>query len=763
MVSCSKDPAVVRQQAIRRGQQHFAEGRFSEAALLYRKALQSDITSGEVWYLLGLCEERMGNQSSAHLAFQQALVYDPNHEPSLARLANSEIGQLIASPDRAQELSASIERKLKVLLKNPDSFEGNRLSGLFAMAKADPNKAIQFLELALKKVPFEPGATTTLVQNLFLAGQAPHAMDLALQLIEKNPKFGPIYDVVYSRHLDVQQFADAEAVLLRKASSLPKSLEAQLQVCRHYLKFRKPTQLENFERKLSEQTSLFPDARIKLAEIHSEFNDVDGALRLLQEGATLNPAEGDLYKKKIATALMAAGRNAEARKIVEDVLSRNPNDSDARGALAVFWVQGNQPKEIDQAIAELERLLSIDSTLVTYRYNLALAYESKRDWKQVRRHLKQILAQDPKNLLATRLMANASLRERDFADVLRYTRAWLDLEPNDSSAQTIQAIALAGQGYLPEAESQLRAIAAKHPGDREARIQLGLTLFLQKRYSESESLLEKEYKSAPEDSRLLNALFQLWIAQGKSLQASSLLEQRVASEPNASQLRLMAAQAAAQAGRFDLALAHYKKVIEFLPQDPIGYIASGQIHLSEKRLDLAIDFLKKGVALDSGNAMAFAALGDAFSQSGQIADSLAAYRRSIEIDPRQPNVLNNMADRLIEQNGNLEEALRYIKTALADSPGQHEFQDTLGMVYLKMNHIPQATAIFLPLTQKYPASAPYRYHYGLSLLNSGEKSKAILELKAALALQPSKEIRTKIESLVANTQQALGGSTGSTK
>ncbi|MEO8024959.1 MAG: tetratricopeptide repeat protein, partial [Bryobacteraceae bacterium] len=54
--SCSRDPKVQAQRFLTNGNKFFEKGKYQEASIMYRRALQKDRLYGEAYYRLGLNE-----------------------------------------------------------------------------------------------------------------------------------------------------------------------------------------------------------------------------------------------------------------------------------------------------------------------------------------------------------------------------------------------------------------------------------------------------------------------------------------------------------------------------------------------------------------------------------------------------------------------------------------------------------------------------------------------------------------------------------
>jgi len=60
LVSCSRDPNVAKKRYLENGNKYFARGKFKEASIMYRNALQKDLQYGPAYYHLALTDLKLG-------------------------------------------------------------------------------------------------------------------------------------------------------------------------------------------------------------------------------------------------------------------------------------------------------------------------------------------------------------------------------------------------------------------------------------------------------------------------------------------------------------------------------------------------------------------------------------------------------------------------------------------------------------------------------------------------------------------------------
>ena len=124
----------------------------------------------------------------------------------------------------------------------------------------------------------------------------------------------------------------------------------------------------------------------------------------------------------------------------------------------------------------------------------------------------------------------------------------------------------------------------------------------------------------------------------------------------------------------------------------------------------------------------------------------AVYEQILKLDPNNALALNNLAMRKADEGQDLDSALTMAQKARQIQPNATAMADTVGWIYIKKNLSSEAERIFKDLVAKEPANATYHYHYGLALIQKGDKSSARREFEAALKNKPSKDEAGKIQN-----------------
>src|SRR3981081_4666836 len=96
LASCSRDPEVAAQKYISNGNKYFDRGKYKEASIMYRRALQKNLRSGEAWYRLGLTNLKIGQSGligEARRNFLRAVDLDKanKNDDAVAKLADIDL------------------------------------------------------------------------------------------------------------------------------------------------------------------------------------------------------------------------------------------------------------------------------------------------------------------------------------------------------------------------------------------------------------------------------------------------------------------------------------------------------------------------------------------------------------------------------------------------------------------------------------------------------------------------------------------------
>jgi len=130
--------------------------------------------------------------------------------------------------------------------------------------------------------------------------------------------------------------------------------------------------------------------------------------------------------------------------------------------------------------------------------------------------------------------------------------------------------------------------------------------------------------------------------------------------------------------------------------------------------------------------------------------SIKHYKKILDINPGSSLAMNNLAYRLAEKDGNLNEALNLAQGAKEKNPKDPRVTDTLGWVYYKKGLYDSAIGEFIYSVKELPDNATVHYHLGLAYFKKGEIDSAKTALERALNLNAKFEEADHARQILSN-------------
>lgn len=139
----------------------------------------------------------------------------------------------------------------------------------------------------------------------------------------------------------------------------------------------------------------------------------------------------------------------------------------------------------------------------------------------------------------------------------------------------------------------------------------------------------------------------------------------------------------------------------------------------------------------------------------------ADFRRALELNPEQPNVLNYLGYSLVEQRRSFDEALGMIQRAVAARPESGFIIDSLGWVYYRLGRFEEAVAPMERAVELEPNDPIVNDHLGDVYWTVGRYREAEFQWHRALSFDPEPEdaerIRRKLDVGLYEVLEEEGG------
>jgi tetratricopeptide (TPR) repeat protein len=759
-VSCSRDPEVVKKKYLQNGNRYFEKGKYKEAYIMYRNALKKDARYSEAYYRVGLTELRLGEPLAALRDMRRAADTDPNftNPDSRVQAGNLVITAYVMNESHPPVLKEELRGLSSELLKhNPKSVAGLRLRGYLKLfGDKDPHGAVDDFRLADQISPSEPETVLPLVQSLQSIGQSAEAEKLGKDLIEKHKDFLAMYDVLYMSYLRAQRTEDAEAILKLKAANNPKDPAHLLQLAQHYYRFNRRADMQQTLDRVLSNRKAYPMGPLLVAKFYAAIRDFDAALKLLDEGARADTAHKPDYRKETAEVLVAENRKDEAVRLLEQILKDNPKDERAQAMRSSLMIETGDPKQLQQAVSELQAAVARDSNNPVLRFNLGRALVAKNLFEQARVQFQEALKIRREYVPARLALAQLFILNHEYGSAVQTAKEVLDYDPRNLAARLVRTSGLRAMGNPALARTELEETIAQYPSSAEAQLQLGTLDLGEKRFQNAEQAFRKVYQDHPADLRALMGIVESYTLQKQYDKAIQLLQGELAKNPGRLELKNALGGVALMAGKWDLAVEQFEAILAARPDAGELYVPLGQALEAKGDDDGAARTFEKAKQMRPNDPAPCFQLAQLMEKVGKPAQARPLYEQVLKLQPDNAIALNNLAYLLAETGSpaDLDQALQLAQTARQKLPDSPSVADTLGWVYIKKKLNGNAVSLFRDLVAKEPAASPSRafatfyYHYGIALAQSGDKPLARKELKTALERKPPPDQAAKIKELL---------------
>ena len=199
------------------------------------------------------------------------------------------------------------------------------------------------------------------------------------------------------------------------------------------------------------------------------------------------------------------------------------------------------------------------------------------------------------------------------------------------------------------------------------------------------------------------------------------------------------------AGREEAALEVLQALTRSAPDRPEVWAALGDTNRRMERFADAAEAYDRAIAIaDAPDWFLHYARGIARERSDDWDGGEADFRRALELNPDQPNVLNYLGYGLVEQRRNLDEALGMIERAVAARPNDGYITDSLAWVLYRLGRAEEAVAPMERAVELMPRDPIVNDHLGDILWTVGREREAEFQWRRALSLDPEPEDKARI-------------------
>jgi len=261
--------------------------------------------------------------------------------------------------------------------------------------------------------------------------------------------------------------------------------------------------------------------------------------------------------------------------------------------------------------------------------------------------------------------------------------------------------------YFDAVETHCNAALDRNPTLVQARETLGEFYNKQGDYERAEAVLEIATEKSPQYEPVQYHLAYAKEKLGKLDEAELGFQRSIVLEPESRWTYLAYGNFLIRRQRYDEAITQFKKIVEIVPDWFVGHGSVGATYLETGEYALALEYSLASAALNE-NDRTYANIANAYGGLKDDANTIAAFEKSIELNPNNYRTLMDLGD-VYHRAGQAERAL-----------GLYE----------------NAKDIIRSLVEINPSDGYYTSHYAVLMAQTGDLEGARLEIGKALGLDP---------------------------
>lgn len=439
----------------------------------------------------------------------------------------------------------------------------------------------------------------------------------------------------------------------------------------------------------------------QLGLAHYQLGELPQAFGYLQKSKALDPANLDV-RQKLATIHLLGGQPAEALQETAIILDKDAKNLDA---LALFAGAARTPQEISTAIRRLEAARRDFTDRAKLHLALGSLYLRQKALGKAENAFKDAVAREPKLVETHLALGNFYESKPDLAQAERALKAAAELGPTGSFPQLSLANFYLRTGKSAEGKRLLTEITQKAPGFLPAWYRVAEIALGEGRYDDTAKALQVLQRKNALDLNWLLLRGRMKLARGETAEATQDFQQVLRLEPRLASAHYQLALAHLRAGNAQQARTELDDATKADPNLTEASLVGAELDIQRGAVAPAIEALQKTIASRPGEIRAYRLLGRAYLSNREPIKATAAYRKIVELAPKDPQGPYLVGVALLAQGKRVE--------------AQREFEASLSLApaYLE----PLAQLVSIALAEEKPDVAFERLQRQIRLVpNSGE-------------------------------------------
>jgi len=403
-----------------------------------------------------------------------------------------------------------------------------------------------------------------------------------------------------------------------------------------------------------------------------------------------------------------AGRWGDAADSYEKAIEQGAGSREVKRQWALALLNSQRPGDPTRARDVLQQILNEDPNDLRAIYLLAQAERQLNDYRAAEATSRRLIALDPGGASGPYALAQVYEQQREYGKVVETLQPVVDrITAADAASKGIDLTPLLvhlGFAYI-DLDQPERAIAA----------------------------LQRAKQGAADDSTIEVGLVQAEITAGRYAQAADLAEKARDRHPDDFRLARLEADALRRSGQIYRGAAILQQIQQTHPDDASNYVALAELLMNGGRNEQAGRVLQEARLKFPDDLSVLFDLGAVYERQKLYADAEKAFKEVLARDPLHARALNYLGYMLADRGLRLQESVEYIRRALQVEPNNPAYLDSLGWAYFKMGRLDLAEPNLRQAAADLPRDSVVQDHWGDLLSKLGRRDEAIAAWKRALA------------------------------
>lgn len=746
LLACGRSTASF----LAKGEEYLQKRKFHDALMQFRSAAESDKDSANAHWGLARTYENLGQFNDVLDELRKTVELDEANLDAKAKLGNY---FLLVQPPMISETE---KLRDEIMTSNPNFIEGHILSATIMAAQGKPDAdVVAAVNRAIALDPKRIESHISLERLYMTREKAPEAEAAIKNGVAESPSSIP-GRTEYGRFLMYSnRDTEAEAQFQKAIEIDPASIEAREAIAEFYVTSRQMDKAERAYVELVQAQENSPESRLELAEFYITADRKADGIDTLNK--ILVDAPGYvLARYRLGQIYLDQRDKVRVNEQLEALFKINDDDTEALMLRSRLRIQENKPED---AIKDLEEILKKQPSATEPLFLMSQARLSLGQIEQANAFISDLDRYHPTYIRTGLLKIQAAFTASDAAGALKLSNELINKAgstmPNaENNVETLQDVRYRGLssrglaylelGRLAEARADLVEIVRQSPRSSSALVNLAKVFVAENDRAGALDQYEKALVADAQNFDAVSGIVRMSIELGQTAKAHAKVAQLIASNEGSPDvlaalhyLRSTIFQAERNAAATETELTTAISLDEnYLP----AYSAYASLLTSQNRTDEAVAQYHKVIEKRPG-AQTYTMLGILEDSRGNSAEAEKDYRKALEISPDSSIAANNLAWLIVDNQGNLDEALQLATRAVAKNPTVAGFYDTLGWVYLKkgltspaVEQLKKAVALEDANIRKTGGASTSGYHVrlGIALAKAGDKIAARREVEASL-------------------------------